>query len=207
MSDRKLGMLIDLSRCVGCNACVVGCKQENGVPIGDYNTWIESWDVDENGRVKRANLPKLCNQCDNPSCVAVCPTGASYVSGDGTVQVDKDKCIGCKYCMSACPYGVRYATDEGDIRKCTFCQHRTSNGLLPVCVSTCITQARIFGDLNDPDSDISKALKSHGHEVLMTDMGLSPKVFYIGLDKYLNLPRVSAIHKGGNVMKKYDGRL
>ncbi len=208
MSDVKYGMLIDLSRCIGCNACTIACKQENGIDLGVFNTWVESWDTDENGTICRANLPKICNHCENPTCVSVCPTGASYVAEDGSVQVDESKCIGCKFCMAACPYGVRHmAGDSGVVQKCTFCHHRVENGLLPACVDTCITTARVFGDTNDPDSDISKLLAScGGGEALMDDMGMNPRVRYIGLDKTLSLQRVSAIHKGGNVKTPYEGR-
>ena len=169
---------------------------------------MESWDTDENGTICRANLPKICNHCENPTCVSVCPTGASYVAEDGSVQVDESKCIGCKFCMAACPYGVRHmAGDSGVVQKCTFCHHRVENGLLPACVDTCITTARVFGDTNDPDSDISKLLAScGGGEALMDDMGMNPRVRYIGLDKTLSLQRVSAIHKGGNVKTPYEGR-
>ena len=209
MSETKLGMLIDLSLCIGCNACAVACKQENDVPLTNFNTWIESFDVERpDGRVARANVPKQCNHCDNPICVSVCPTGASYKAADGTVQIDEEKCIGCKYCMAACPYGARYAIVEtGVVGKCTYCAHRSENGLLPACVSTCVTKARIFGDLNDPDSDISKAIKEHGGaDHLMQDLGQEPTLCYFGLSDIEAMPRVSAVHKGGNVFKPYEGR-
>ncbi len=208
MSEQKLGMLIDLSRCIGCNACTIACKMENEVPLTQFNTWIESWDVEDSDYIRRANVPHLCNHCDNPACVHVCPTAASYVADDGTVQIDVDKCIGCKYCMSACPYGVRWLSEEtGDVHKCTFCHHRSSNGLLPACVSQCVTTARIFGDLNDPESEISKRIKeAKGTEVLLSDLGLEPVVHYIGLDKTQGMTRVSAVCKGGNVKVPYEGR-
>ena len=210
MSEKRLGMLIDLGVCIGCNACTVACKQENEPPLTKFNTWVESWDAEaEDGRVTRANLPKLCNHCENPACVSVCPTGASYQADDGTVQIDQDKCIGCKYCMAACPYGVRYMVEEsGDVSKCTFCHHRTTEGLLPACVSTCVTTSRMFGDLNDPDSDISKKLAEAGTKAkgLMEDLGMEPRVYYIGLDETLAAKPVSAVHKGGNVIAPYEGR-
>ena len=208
MSERRLGMVVDLALCIGCNACAVACKQENDVPLTKFNTWVESWDVDDGGRIRRANLPKLCNHCANPVCVHVCPTGASYVDADGSVQIDAGKCIGCKYCMAACPYGVRYLVEEtGDVHKCTFCHHRSSNGLLPACVGTCVTKARVFGDLNDPDSDVSKLLaEAGGGEVLLADMGMEPSVRYVDLDETMALKRVSAVHEGGNVLTPYEGR-
>ncbi|MRX80930.1 4Fe-4S dicluster domain-containing protein [Eggerthella guodeyinii] len=208
MSEQRLGMAIDLALCIGCNACAVACKMENGVGLGHFNTWVESWDVDRDGDVRRASVPKLCNHCANPACVSVCPTGASYVDADGSVQIDTGKCIGCKYCMAACPYGVRYLVEEtGDVHKCTFCHHRSSNGLLPACVGTCVTKARVFGDLNDPDSDVSKLLaEAGGGEVLLADMGMEPSVRYVDLEETMALKRVSAVHKGGNVLTPYEGR-
>ena len=205
MSEQRLGMVVDLALCIGCNACAVACKQENDVPLTKFNTWVESWDVD-GGRISRANLPKLCNHCENPTCVSVCPTGASYIADDGTVQIDVNKCIGCKYCMAACPFGVRYTNDEtGDVHKCTFCHHRTANGLLPACVSTCVTRARYFGDLDDPLSDIAKKVADVGGEALYDDLGLNPSVLYVGLSQVESMPATSAIHSGGNVVKPLEG--
>lgn len=208
-SSVRLGMLIDLALCTGCNACAVACRMENDTPTGKWNTWVESWDAGEYPNVFRANLPKLCNHCSNPACVSVCPTGASYTADDGTVQIDTSKCIGCKFCMAACPYGVRYLAEEtGDVHKCTFCHHRSSNGLLPACVASCITHARVFGDLNDPQSDISKRLAEAGSDaqVLLEDQGMEPSVHYVGLRKTVEAPRTSAIHQGGNVKTPFEGR-
>ena len=150
MSERKLGMLIDLSLCIGCNACTVACKRENDVPLGAFNTWIESFDVERpDGRIARANVPKQCNHCADAPCVRVCPTGAIYRAEDGTVQIDKDKCIGCQFCAMACPYGVRYLNQtERVVEKCTLCEQRTSQGELPQCVAQCGARARFFGDLD-----------------------------------------------------------
>lgn len=206
MAEKRLGMLIDLTRCIGCNACVVACKQENEVPLTKFNTWIESFDVErDDGRIARANLPKQCNHCQDAPCVKVCPTKASHYAQDATVQIDQDKCIGCKYCMAACPYQVRYQLDTGEVQKCTFCHHRTSVGLLPACVGTCVGYARSFGDLNDPESDISKQLvKCGGGEVLYEDLGLHPSLHYISLTSIEAMPKASAIHRGGNVYKSYE---
>lgn len=205
MSEKKLGMLIDLSLCIGCNACVVACKQENGVTEGHFNTWVESWDTDDNGSINRANVPKLCNHCENAPCVKVCPTGASYQTEEGVVVVDEERCIGCKYCMAACPYQVRWQHESGEVDKCTFCYHRTSKGMLPACVSTCVTRARYFGDMNDPESDISKKLATVKSEALHADAGLDTSVLYVGLSETEALSIASAIHRGGNVYKPYKG--
>lgn len=209
MSDKKqLGMLIDLSLCIGCNACVVACKQENGVPLTKFNTWIESFDVEKSSSACRANVPKLCNHCKDAPCVNVCPTGASYRNEDGVVLVDHSKCIGCKYCMAACPYSVRWVNDTtGEVNKCTFCYHRTSEGMLPACVATCVTKARMFGDFADPDSDVSKRLaQAGGGDVLLSDMNLHPSVRYIGLKEVQAMPVASALVRGGNVHTPYEGR-
>lgn len=204
-SSKRYGMLIDLSLCIGCNACVVACKQENGVPRHRFNTWIESFDVDDNGRIRRANVPKQCNHCENAPCVKVCPTGASHKLDDGVVVVDQDKCIGCKYCMAACPYQVRYQLDNGVVEKCTFCHHRITSGMMPACVGTCVTKARLFGDLNDPESDISKRIaEAGGGEALYADLGLNPSLLYLGLGQTESMPVVSAIHRGGDVFKPYE---
>ena len=117
-STKRFGMLIDLSLCIGCNACAVACKQENGVPLTKFNTWVESWDVGTGEQARRANQPKLCNHCADAPCVKVCPTGASYRTEDGVVLVDAEKCIGCKYCMAACPYQARWVDDDtGEVGK------------------------------------------------------------------------------------------
>lgn len=204
-SNKHYGMLIDLSLCIGCNACVVACKQENGVPRKRFNTWIESFDVDDDGRIRRANIPKQCNHCGNAPCVKVCPTGASHKCDDGVVVVDQSKCIGCKYCMAACPYQVRYQLDTGEVEKCTFCHHRITKGMMPACVGTCVTKARMFGDLNDPESDISKRMAEvGGGEGLYPDLNLEPSLYYIGLEKTSSMPIVSAVHKGGNVLRPYE---
>jgi tetrathionate reductase subunit B len=209
MSNKRLGMLIDLSLCIGCNACAVACKQENSIPLTKFNTWVESWDVKKGDNVYRANVPKQCNHCKDAPCVSVCPTTASHIDPEtGIVLVDRDKCIGCKYCMVACPYSVRWVDDAtGEVEKCTFCYHRTSQGLLPACVATCVTQARMFGDLNDPESDIAKRLAEvGGGEILLEELGENTALRYIGLKETEACERVSAIHKGGNVYKKYEGR-
>ncbi len=210
MSEKKqMGMLIDLSLCIGCNACTVACKEENDVPLTKFNTWVESFDVEASADgICRANIPKLCNHCDDAPCVSVCPTGASYRTEDGYVLVDHDRCIGCKYCMAACPYSVRWANDTtGEVSKCTFCYHRTTEGLLPACVSTCVTRARMFGDFADPQSDVSKRLaEAGGGDVLLEDLNLGPNVRYIGLKKIESLPVASAVVRGGDVYKPYEGR-
>lgn len=210
MAGKRYGMLLDLSLCIGCNACVVACKQENGIPLRRFNTWIESFDVDIAGDLHRANVPKLCNHCADAPCVRVCPTRASYQDENGLVLIDEARCIGCKYCMAACPYSVRWVDDStGVVGKCSYCSHRVSDGLLPACVSTCVTKARVFGDLSDANSDVSKRLAEVGGgsgEALLASLNIDTSTRYRGLGKIEGLPVVSAVLRGGNVLKPYEGR-
>ncbi|MEK7260913.1 MAG: 4Fe-4S dicluster domain-containing protein, partial [Pseudomonadota bacterium] len=129
-------------------------------------------------------VPKLCNQCEHPPCVQVCPVGATFRTPDGVVLIDHNYCIGCQYCVQACPYGVRlFNHAHGVTDKCTWCYHRIARGLKPACVEVCPTNARIFGDQNDPESPISKFIRENRTRVLKPEMGTSPNVFYVGLDK------------------------
>ena len=185
MSEKRLGMLIDLSLCIGCNACAVACKLENDVPANDvFNVWVESWDGDRgDGYVCRTNVPKQCNQCTNPSCVPVCPTGATYIAEDGTVQINADECIGCQACMAACPYGARsYNEDLNVVEKCTCCVQRLKDGESPACVHNCSCGARFYGDLDDPESDAAKAVAAAGEDAchqLPDANGAAPRTVYI----------------------------
>ncbi len=205
----RYGMLINTKKCVGCYACRIACQMVNGL---DHEEAFIKFDEVEQGaypNVYAEVVPVQCMHCEDAPCEAVCPTHATYTTDSGVVLVDEGKCIGCKYCMAACPYGVRYMVEEsGDVSKCTFCHHRTTEGLLPACVSTCVTTSRMFGDLNDPDSDISKKLAEAGDKAkgLMEDLGMEPRVYYIGLDETLAAKPVSAVHKGGNVIAPYEGR-
>lgn len=209
----RWAMLIDLNKCIGCEACTVACKAENFTPKSIL--WNRVFKT-EQGRYPNVTgfvLPRPCMHCENPPCVTICPTGASYKRSDGIVLIDYDKCIGCKYCISACPYGVRQNTGNveryfpearGSVveqygyqnhktnvaEKCTFCVHRIDaameNGLTPgvdrdatpACVVTCHPGARIFGDLDNPESEVAKAARDT--QVLLPSMGTLPKVFYPG---------------------------
>lgn len=129
-------------------------------------------------------VPKLCNHCETPPCVQVCPVGATYRTEDGVVLIDQDYCIGCRYCVQACPYGARTFNEmRGVADKCTWCYHRITKGLKPAGVDACPAGARIFGDLNDPESDISKFVRDNRVEVLKPEMGTHPSVYYVGIDK------------------------
>jgi tetrathionate reductase subunit B len=139
----------------------------------------------ENAKVEKAFfVPKLCNHCTHPSCVQVCPTGATYKTRDGAVLIDHKYCIGCQYCVQACPYGARFFNHaKGVTDKCTWCYHRVTRGLKPACVEVCPVQARLFGDLNDKDSDVSRFIRDNRVQVLKPETGNGPNVFYVGIDK------------------------
>ena len=129
-------------------------------------------------------VPKLCNQCTNPACVQVCPTGATYKTKDGVVVIDHKYCIGCQYCVQACPYGARFFDERKHVTdKCTWCYHRITKGLQPACVEVCPTGARVFGDRADKQSPISRFLRENRTHVLKPESGNAPNVFYVGIDK------------------------
>jgi Fe-S-cluster-containing dehydrogenase component len=175
----KRALVIDLDRCSGCDSCVVACKFENNVTLGNY--WCRVLAIGPTGKhpdIEMYWLPVQCQQCENSPCVGVCPTGASYRDPDnGVVLIDKDKCIGCQYCIYACPFGVRNMNaEEGVVEKCTLCNHLTaaSDGneniadtsdpahAVPPCVHNCSCGARYYGDLDDPASAAAKAVAAAG---------------------------------------------
>ncbi|MGE4546183.1 MAG: 4Fe-4S dicluster domain-containing protein [Desulfurella sp.] len=176
-------MVIVQDRCIGCKACEVACKNTWHIPKNpqDYRTNVLYIGKAQSDSYKMNWLPILCNQCDNPPCVWVCPTGASYKrSSDGIVLVDFNKCIGCKACMEACPYDARYYNEElSSVDKCTFCLPRLDKDLLPACVEACPMHARNFGDLNKTDSIVSQILKeATSYHVLKQQDGTLPNVYY-----------------------------
>jgi Fe-S-cluster-containing dehydrogenase component len=195
---------VDTSRCIGCCACMRGCRAENDVPKDRYRTWVERYRVLSNGEVQvdvAANdqfvfqdpppaditkaffVPKLCNHCEKSVCSQVCPIGASYETPEGVVLVDTKRCVGCGYCVQACPYGCRFIHPETHMAsKCTLCYHRITRGLLPACVQSCPKGARMFGDLHDPLSHLSIFMKQRRYRVLKPEMGTKPKCYYVDLD-------------------------
>jgi len=181
---RRFGMVIDLRKCFGCHACSVACKSEFDVPLGYWKSWVMTSERGEYPAVQRNFVPVLCNHCDEPPCTDVCPTGATYKRDDGIVMQEDERCIGCGYCIQACPYKAKFKHPTGKVaNKCDFCVDRVDQGLLPSCVNTCNARARIFGDLNDPESDISKVLRKNSVQTLRPEFGTEPRVFYIGLDQ------------------------
>ncbi len=192
------GMVIDARKCVGCQACVVSCKSENNVPLGVYRTWVDVYqtgdtvpdpdgDILVDGEcfrmdVRVQSVPKICNHCDNPPCVDVCPVKATFKRQDGIVLVDPTLCIGCGTCVNACPYDARYLNPVSHTAdKCTFCVERVDAGLDPACVTSCVGRSRIFGDLNDPGSEVSKLLVEYPSVVRHPEFGTKPQVYYIGM--------------------------
>lgn len=173
-------IVVNLDRCTGCFGCEVACKMENGVALGER--WSKVFTVGPVGEypdMTRYALPTMCQQCENAPCVSVCPTGASYRDGNNVVLVDKEKCIGCKYCMAACPYQARIVQEStGVVEKCRFCWENGEPGNPPACVGTCISGARVFGDLDDPESDISKAIAQYHAQPLASNLTAS-KIYYV----------------------------
>jgi len=162
-------------------ACVVACKTENNIPEEVFRTRV----VEEvSGKYPKLTMElrsELCNHCDNPPCVYNCPTGASWKDEKtGMVLLKRYKCVGCKSCIAACPYDARFINPDGHFAdKCTFCEHRVSEGKEPACVQTCIGKSRIFGDIEDPDSEVSRLLRENPHYVRLEKAGTKPRVFYI----------------------------
>jgi tetrathionate reductase subunit B len=185
-TKERLAMVIDLRKCIGCSACSVSCKQEYEVPVGVFRSWVKIVEKGTYPNVRKVALPRLCNHCDNPACVEVCPVQASYRADNGAVLIHTDKCIGCKYCIAACPYDARFINPETKTAdKCTFCVHRVEKGQQPACVTTCMAKARTFGDLNDPNSELAKLVATQPVQVLKPALGTEPQVYYIGLDEFL----------------------
>lgn len=203
----RYGMLIDLKRCVGCQNCALACKVANNLPNGIWWNRVLTAGGDhldtaagEYPNNKMKFVPMNCQHCGNPSCVKACPTGATYKrEEDGIIMQDYDKCIGCRMCMVACPYNARsfnwkkpeYYTEHalGDadatvhqynvVEKCTFCANRISRGEDPACMELCPVRARFWGDLDDPDSEISRKLQGKNTIKLLEEKGTDPAIFYI----------------------------
>jgi len=180
----RYGMVIDLKRCIGCYGCQIFCKAENATPPSMPWSRVLFYESGKYPSVRRTPLPVLCMHCEAPSCVDVCPTGASMKRPDGIVTIDSNKCTGCLNCLIACPYGARhlYSMEEhfpgqgltpyekvgyqrhttDTVGKCDFCLSRIEKGLKPACVENCMAKARYFGDLDDPDSEVSQLIHDIG---------------------------------------------
>lgn len=202
------GMVIDTKRCVGCNACTTACKIANNVPEGIFWTraLTDGGDAPDTPKgtfpnVQMRYITVGCQHCENPACMKVCPVGATYKDPEtGIVRQDYDKCIGCRMCIAACPYtGVRsfnwqepaypmdFAVGDADapahqkhtVEKCTFCYQRQARGEVPACMDLCPARARFWGDLDDPDSDVSKLLREREYMQLLPEKGTKPSTYYL----------------------------
>ncbi len=199
----RWGMLIDSSKCAdGCTDCVTACFTENGIslpstpPKETDSQWIRKVELKDMRTSRTQSLPVMCQHCEEPPCVDVCPTGASFKRADGIVLVDRHICIGCRYCMMACPYKARSFVHEtltdqnpdvprgkGCVESCTMCVQRVDQGLNPACADACTKaghQAILFGDLNDPNSEIAKRIASKATVQLRADLALNPGIRYEG---------------------------
>ncbi len=198
---QRWGLLIDITKCAGCEVCVTACHEENGVtgngrPETDAQ-WIRKVGLRDKRTGHAQTLPLMCQHCEDPPCVDVCPTGASFKRADGIVLVDKHTCIGCRYCVMACPYGARSFIHEtvtgqkpdvprgrGTVESCTLCVHRVDRGQTPACVEACTEaggKAMLFGDLNDRNSEIQQRMRGEQSSQIRPDLTLNTGVRYQGL--------------------------
>ena len=198
----RWGMVVDLKLCIGCNSCVLACKAGRGTPKGVFWNKVLEQEVGKFPQSKRVFWPMRCMQCEEPACLAVCPTGATSQREDGIVVVDAEKCVGCKACILACPYDARTIWEEregyfresltpyedkayrihrlGTVQKCDFCADRINEGLRPYCVEACLTGALIFGDLDDPDSELNQAFRERRISLrLKEELGTKPSIWYL----------------------------
>ncbi len=175
----RYAMAIDTKLCVGCSDCVVACQLENDVPLGYCRDWIVEVTDGTFPNLEAEIRSERCNHCDNSPCVRCCPTGASHYAEGGIVLVEPTKCIGCAACIESCPYDARFTNPKGYADKCTFCVHRIEKGQDPACVSVCPTHCMIFGNLDDPNSEISIALRTRKWKVLAPEAGTKPNVYYL----------------------------
>jgi molybdopterin-containing oxidoreductase family iron-sulfur binding subunit len=209
----RWAMAIDLRKCLekeGCDKCMVACHRAHNVPApGDAAhevKWIWKQPFEDvfpsqgayaADALRGKAIPVLCNHCDNPPCVRVCPTQATWKRGDGIVMMDFHRCIGCRYCVAACPYGSRsfnwsdprlqlgtlnadYPTrTKGVVEKCTLCEERLAAGRPPACVEVCPPKAMLFGNLDDPGSEIRTVLRGRFSIQRKPELGTHPEIFYI----------------------------
>lgn len=179
-TDRSFGMVVDLKRCVGCSACVIACKSENAIPDGHCRRWVEQVVEGRFPNLKMEVWSNSCQHCSEAPCVTNCPTGASHVDlRNGTVQVERQLCTGCKACLAACPYDARYIHPEGFADKCTLCSHRLEAGQSTACAAICPTSAIVVGDLSNPDSSASRLLQRRKWKQQRPEAGTRPKFFLL----------------------------
>jgi Fe-S-cluster-containing dehydrogenase component/formate-dependent nitrite reductase membrane component NrfD len=202
------GKVIDQTRCIGCHACSTACKSENAVPVGVNRTYVKYVDVGQFPAARRAFQVTRCNQCEQPPCVAACPTAAMYRRPDGIVDFDKSVCIGCKACIAACPYDAIFINPEDhSAEKCNFCAHRLEVGLEPACVVVCPTEAILIGNLRDPESRVAQYVNRDVVAVRRPEKETRPKLFYKGAHQATLDPLAAHRPAGGIFMWSEQGEV
>lgn len=208
----RWAFVVDATKCVGCGMCVKACQNENELPyhVNLARTWVERYIVTKDDQIivdsprqardgfirnnplgkdlpkdsiaKGLFVPKLCNQCEFPPCVEVCPAGATYKTSDGVVLIDRKWCVGCGACISNCPYSARFFHPTLHVaEKCNFCYHRITKGMKTACVDACAFGARRIGNIKDPDDPVAKTILTERVAVLKHEFHSDPQVYYIGL--------------------------
>jgi Fe-S-cluster-containing dehydrogenase component/formate-dependent nitrite reductase membrane component NrfD len=186
------GFAIDLRKCIGCHACTIACKAEHEIPVGVNRCWVKTVEKGSFPDTRRFFFPVLCNQCEEAPCARICPTNALFKRRDGIVDLYGDSCIGCRACMEACPYDQLFIDpNTHTAEKCNFCANRVENELLPACVSVCPTQCRIFGDLDDPTSEVARIVQQEAFSVRKPEKGTGPRVFYLGAEESVIRPEAA----------------
>ena len=185
----RYGFVIDQNRCIGCHACTVACKEEHNIALGVNRTWVKYVEKGTYPDTRRHFAVLRCNHCDDAPCIEICPTVALFRRHDGIVDFDNERCIGCKSCMQACPYDALYIDpDRNTAAKCNFDASRVDMGYKPACEVVCPTQAILSGDLDDPQSAVSKRIALEKVSVRKAEKGTKPKLFYVGVDGDLLSP-------------------
>ncbi len=198
----QLGFLVDLHLCMGCKGCEIACKVENEVPLSTWRLRVKYVDVGTFPETRRTFTPLRCNHCENAPCERICPVSALHYLDNGIVNIDKERCIGCAGCVMACPYGAIYIDPQTQTAdKCTYCAHRVASSMMPACVVACPVQANIFGDLEDPTSNISKYIQVNqgGVQVRKPEKGTNPHHYYVGGGNVTLNPLASQRMQGHNL--------
>lgn len=187
-------MAIDATKCMNCKACVVACQQRNGVPYGHSRNWIRETS-DRESPSGLGYQPGACMHCDKPLCVDACPTRATYKAEDGSVRIDRNRCIGCGSCVEACPYDARFLNPRtGTADKCDYCASTMGLGIPPACVLACPTHCRIFGNAADPDTPVAKALANNPQlHVVSPRLDTKPTLTYLKRTAPLDWPREARV--------------
>lgn len=193
----RYGFAIDQRTCIGCHACTVACKTEHQIPVGQFRTWVKYVDSGRFPNSTRDFAVLRCNHCTDAPCVRICPTKALFTRDDGIVDFDSERCIGCKSCLQGCPYDAIYLDEQTHTAaKCNFCAHRIDQNLEPACVVVCPTHSIWVGDLDDPDSGISKLITTNPVTVRAPEQHTGPNVFYLGADRAVLDPLAAPANAG-----------